>query len=514
MADREAVFVGPQNGIKPLGKRASELWHLLHDQQHRLLFSGGSAGPGKTFNMVLYEVVSALRFAGTAGALFRSTAENLRKSTMVTFFEVCDKARLVPGRHYTFNESKNIVAWCNGSTTQFDYLAYLPRDPNYSRLGGRAYTRAGVDEANEVEEVAVDVLASRLRYRLTDFCHSCAADRMAELSPVVDIDEETGLPVLWSCYKCGTWTKGLVPKLLLTGNPGDYWTKRRFVFNEDGSPVELPPHMGKVLMLLDDNPDKAHVASYRRQLELLDDEYQKARLLFGDWLIQPRTGKEFLHAFRSNKHVERNQYRPDLALHFTFDFNAHPYITCLVAQAWPMEDGRWHCHFLQELCLKHPESHPEAVCRALAHELRDGRYAGHAAGCYVYGDASGKNRQSVVVDGIFHNYDMIERELAPWLHNYSMRVIRRNPNHGIVRDFCNSYLNGKLKCWVTFDPGMINTLQDMVYVKEAADGGILKVYEKDRATGVRYEKYGHCMQAHYYLTVALFPEEFAHFVRR
>lgn len=516
MSEGETVLiVRPESGIRPLGQGASDTWHLLHDQQHTEIFSGGSAGPGKTFLMCLWEAVCALKYAGTAGVLFRATAENLRKSTMVTFFEVLTKMRLVAGEHYTFNEGKSIVTWCTGSTTQFDYLAYQPSDPNYSRLGGRAYTRAGIDEANEVEELAADSVSSRLRYRLTDFCHACATQDMAMRSKVVDVDEETGLPILWECYSCKTWTKGLLPKLLLTGNPGEYWTKHRYVFTKEGDPVQLPPHRARVLMLLEDNPDKAFVASYRKQLEKIDDEYQRARLLNGDWLIQPRTGKEFLHAFQSTKHLERIPYNPDLALHITWDFNAHPYITCLVAQVWPeAATGKWRCHFLQEICLPHPESHPEAACRVLKHEMTEGRYAGHKAGLYIYGDASGKNRQSVVVDGIFHNYDMIERELSPWMHNYSMRVIKRNPNHGVVRDFCNGYLSGRLKCWVTFDPGMTNTTRDMIMVKEAADGSILKVYETDRKTGVRYEKYGHCLQAHYYLTVAVFEEEFAHFVRR
>ena len=149
------------------------------------------------------------------------------------------KMRLVAGEHYVFNEGKSIVTWCTGSTTQFDYLAYQPSDPNYSRLGGRAYTRAGIDEANEVEELAADSVSSRLRYRLTDFCHACAAQEMAMRSKVVDVDEETGLPILWECYRCKTWTKGLLPKLLLTGNPGEYWTKYRYVFTKDGEPVQL-----------------------------------------------------------------------------------------------------------------------------------------------------------------------------------------------------------------------------------------------------------------------------------
>jgi hypothetical protein len=499
--------------LRPLGRRASDTWHLLNDQQHTEIFSGGSAGPGKTFNMCLFEVTSALRYRGTAGGLFRDTAKSLRESTMVTFFEVCEKSRLRPGVDYTFKESKGLVNWAGGSVTYFDYLAFDPQDPNYSRLGGRAFTRCGIDEADQVEERAVDILMSRLRYKLTEFCHVCAADQMATRSVPVDCDDE-GNPILWECYKCKTWTKGLLPKMLLTGNPGDYWTKYRFVFDKEGQQVKLKPHQARVLMLLDDNPDKAHVATYRRQLEKMDD-FDRQRLLHGDWLVTRKTGREFLHAFDGRKHLDKTiPYNPELPLHITFDFNTAPYMTLLVAQIWQDATGKWRVHFLQEICLAHPYSNTEATCEAFLKELVSGRYKGHEKGVFYYGDASGKNKTTVVQSGIRHNYDIVEKVLRKYLHNQSDRVLRRNPSHSIVRDFCNAYLLGKLKLWVTFDSRMGNTTTDMMQVKEAADGGILKVMEKDRTTGVSAEKYGHCLQAHYYLTVGAFPDEFAHFIRK
>lgn len=501
----------PAGGLKPLGQGSSDTWHYLFDQTHTEVFSGGSAGPGKSFTGCLWEITSALKYAGTAGAIFRNTSENLRKSTMVTFFEVCDKMNLKAGRDYVYRESKNLVQWVGGSTTQFDYLAYEPRDPNYSRLGGRAYSRAFVDEADQVEERAVNMLSTRLRYRLTMYCHHCAALHMAEKSRPVDCDDD-GNPIQWECYNCQTWTKGLLPKLLMTGNPGEYWTKSRFVFNEDGQRVKLRPHQACVLMLLADNPDKAHVATYRKQLEDLEDEYDRQRLLNGDWLIQRRTGREFLHAFRSSDHLAKIPYNPDLALHLGWDFNTAPYMTLLIAQIW-QEPEWWRVHFLSEICLKHPESTTDATCGAFLKECTDGRFAGHDKGIYIYGDASGKNRQTTARAGVVHNYDIVQERLRKHMHNSSMRVTRRNPNHGIVRDFCNAYLAGRLPLRVTIDPGCSNTVQDMIHTKEAADGTILKVYEKDRETGVSYEKYGHCLQAHYYLTTQAFPTLFARFVR-
>lgn len=500
-------------GLKPLGQGASDTWHLLTDQTHTEIFSGGSAGPGKTFTSSLWEISSALRFPGTAGVIFRSSAEDLRKSTLITFFEACQRNRLRAGIDYIYKETKNLVRWKGGSTTSFDYLAYEPRDPNYSRLGGRAYTRAIVDEADQVEERAITMLSTRLRYRLTEFCHHCAAPSMATLSAPVDCDD-SGNPNRWECYRCKTWTKGLLPKMLLTGNPGDYWTKSRFVFDKEGARVKLKPHQACVLMLLDDNPDKAHVASYRKQLEDLDDEYDRQRLLNGDWLMSRRTGREFLHAFRSTDHLERIAYDPEKALHITLDFNTAPYMTMLVAQIWMEPDGRWRVHYLKELCLAHPLADTQSICEAFMRETVEGMFAGHKAGVFYYGDASGKNKTPVVTQGIRHNYDIVQRVLRVHLHNLSDRVIRRNPNHGIVRGFCNAYLGGKLPLWVTFDPGMTHTIQDMVHVKEAADGGILKVMKKDTETGVTSEKYGHCLQAHYYLTVGAFPQLFDRFVRK
>lgn len=513
--------------IKPLGPGASQAWHYLHDQVHTEVFNGGSAGPGKTFNACLWEVTSALKYQGTAGAMFRSTAENLRKSTIVTYFEVCQKARLTEGMHYKFNESKGIVKWVGGSWTEFDYLKYEPRDPNYSRLGGRAYTRATADEGDEIEERAMEVLTSRIRYRLTEFCHLCAAKRMAELSEPVDCDD-SGLPTQWACYNCGEWTRGLLPKMLITGNPGDYWTKYRYVFTKEGAPVRLPPHRAAVLMLLDDNPDKAHVAVYRKQLENLDDDYDKERLLLGNWNAVRRTGREFLHAYRSKDHVRAVPFDPELPLHITFDFNTAPYMTLLIAQlhldedGWferyrllgPHNQGRWHVAFLQEICLAHPLATTEATCQAFMRELTHGRYKGHRGGVIYYGDATGRGKSATATAGLYHNYDIIKKQLSRKLYNGADRVIRKNPNHQVVRDFSNSALRGERQFFVTFAPEMYNTQADMLNVKEGADGSILKVMETDHVTGVRYEKYGHCLQSHYYLTVAAFPKEFRRFVRK
>ena len=512
----EQVPVAPSeqaSGIRELGQGASNAWHYLHDQTKKEVFFGGSAGPGKTFLGCFWLVLACLKYRAIRTAIFRATAEDLRKSSLVTLFEVLEKSGLKDGQHYRYTEGKGFLFY-NGSTIELDYLKYEPKDPNYSRLGGRAYTYAFVDEGDQVEERGVGVLSGRLRYRTTEICHACAAEGLAVKSKAVDCDDD-GNPIQWECYNCGTWSKGLVPKLLITGNPGDYWTKYRYVMTKEGERMKLKPHQARVLVLLSDNPDKAHVASYRKQLEDGDDEYDKARLLDGDWNATRKTGREFFHRYDRAKHVRRIAYNPELALHFSLDFNTAPYITGLAAQIWFEEElKRWRCHFLKEYCLSHPFANTEALAQSMARDMKEGAFAGHKQGCFYYGDATGKNNTTQVIGAIRHNYDIVERDLRPYLHNNSDRVIRRNPSHTVVRDFGNAYFDGKIGLWITFDPGMTNTTMDMIQVKEAADGSILKVMDKDRATGVTYEKYGHCLQASYYLTVGAFPDLFQRFVRK
>ena len=514
MADRDDAvreLVLDAQGLRPLGAQASLLWHYLHDQESTDIFAGGEAGGSKSFIGCLFDVTEALRLPGTAGAVLRNTAENLRESTIVTYFEVCQKARLSENVHWVFNETKGQLKWIGGSRTKFDYLKFEARDPNYTRLGGRAYTRAFVDEADGVEERAVDVLMTRLRYKLTEYCHACAARNMAGLSKAVDCDDH-GMPNMWQCYKCGVFTRGIVPKFLNTGNPGDYWTKYRYVYDKaTGNRLELPPNRKYIHLPREQNPDAAFVAAYNKQLDDMRDEYDRARLRDGDWNAVRRTGREFLHAFNRAEHVRAVPYDPTKPLHITLDFNTAPYMTLLVAQLKPQEDGRWHLAFIQEICLAHPESTTEASCAALAREMETGRYAGHAAGLFYYGDASGKAKDTLAT---YHNYDVVEKVLAKWRSSSWDRVLRANPAHTIVRDFYNSCLRGERKHYVTFDPTMTNTIADLLNVKEGADGTILKVYEKDQATGVRSEKYGHCLQASYYLSVSAFSEEFSSFVRR
>lgn len=425
---------------------------------------------GKSMLLCGHEISEAATWPGTRGLICREDFTALQDSTMKTFFEeVLPMFGYEAGRHFTYNGQEHNITWANGSETMFRHMKFQPKDPNYSRIGSTAFTRISIDEGDELEERAFELLRARTGYK----------------------EPPHG------------------GKIITTGNPGEYWTKYRYVYSKKGERVIPAPDMRVVLATVADNPDPVAKARYTELMKGMRDPYDRERLLNGNWLMQPRTGMEFFPEFKSTEHLKRNAYDPAIPLHITFDFNAAPYITLLIAQIKPLPLGKWHLGFIKEYCLEHPLSTTKAVCTALAHDLRSGIYAGHRAGLFYYGDASGKSKSTLSNEDFRHNYDIVENILGPWLNNGSDRVLRRNPPHVKARDFMNDIFAHKMPIEVSFDEEMHTTVRDLVNLKQGADGGILKVMVKDRKTGISYEQWGHCAQAVYYLVIAAFPDIYA-----
>lgn len=478
---RTSPLLEPAEFVRPefrLSLKQSRAWRLLNDDVHTEVFFGGGAGVGKSKFGCVWELTRRLTYPGTRGLIARCVYETLRDSTMKTYFQLLDELGYRAGVHYAYNGNEHAINWVNGSQTLFRHLRYQPSDPDYNRLGSTEYSDSFIDESPEVEQRAADVVASRLRYRLPEY--------------------------------------NLIPKQLLTGNPGEHWAKYRFVYDKSNQPIVLPAHRAVVLGTIVDNPNKEFRDAYRKQLELIPDEYDRQRLLYGDWLAAPRSGRVFFPAFDSEKHQKAREYDSALPLHITWDFNSAPYMTLLVAQIVEAERG-YEVRFLKEYCMEHPLNTTYDTCVALLADLREGAFRGHRAGLFMYGDYSGKSASTMGAQDVRHNYDIIENVLRPHMHNYSDRVYP-NPRHIKARDFMNACFSGREAIHVVVHPDMVNTVRDLRHVKQNADGGILKEYERERdeqgnemRNGVRYEKFGHCSQALYYLVTAAFRENFLAF---
>ena len=213
--------------------------YLFDNTTNDILF-GGAAGGGKSFMGCSWLILLCIKYPGTRYLMGRSKLDNLKKTTLNTFFEICAQWNIISGKHFNFNAGSNIITFYNGSEIMLKDLFHYPADPNYDSLGSLEITGAFIDEANQITEKAKNIVNSRIRYKLDKY--------------------------------------DLIPKLLLTCNPSKNWTYTSYYRKAKEGNIE--PHKKFIQSLVDDNPYIS--VHYKGQLEKLD-EISKQRLLFGNW---------------------------------------------------------------------------------------------------------------------------------------------------------------------------------------------------------------------------------------
>ena len=220
-------------------KQSTAVRYLFDNESSEILFGGG-AGGGKSYLGCAYIIYSCIKYKEIRCLIGRSKLDNLKKTTLNTFFEVCKEWGLKANKDYEYNGSSNIITFYNGSQVMLKDLFHYPSDVNYDSLGSLELTMAFVDECNQITQKAKAILSSRIRYKLDE-------------------------------YK-------LIPKLFMSCNPAKNWVYNEFYLpNKQG---KLPKHRKFVQALASDN---IHISKhYEEQLKKLD-EISKQRLLYGNW---------------------------------------------------------------------------------------------------------------------------------------------------------------------------------------------------------------------------------------
>jgi hypothetical protein len=219
-------------------KQLEALNKLSRFDDCQMLVFGAAASTGKSFLGCDWQLKRRLRYPGTRGVIGRAELKRLQLSTMKTFWEVCGLYGLKPSIHYTYNGQLNILKFYNGSEIILMDMADMPSDPQFQRFGSMEITDYFVDEVGEISKRAIDILDSRVRFKLVN-------NR---------------------------------PKGFLTCNPTKGW-----LYNDVYLPAKqglLPPHVSFIQALPSDNPHTDPV--YMDKLNRLP-EYDRQRLLFGNW---------------------------------------------------------------------------------------------------------------------------------------------------------------------------------------------------------------------------------------
>jgi phage terminase large subunit len=249
-------------------KQIEALEQLSIDNDCRQLLYGGSAGSGKSFLGCDWQIKRRLKYPGTRGLIGRSELKKLRLSTMATFFELCAMYGLNPDKHWTYNGQDHVIKFYNGSQIILMDLADLPSDPEFQRFGSIELTDAFVDEAGEVSQKCIDILSSRLRYKL--------------------INDK--------------------PKLLMTCNPHKGWLYNEFFDAQRNGTIRKDRRF--IQALPTDNPHVSEV--YLESLQMLP-IIDRKRLLEGDWDYDETKDRlyeydDLLRCFRNPSTISQDKF--------------------------------------------------------------------------------------------------------------------------------------------------------------------------------------------------------------
>lgn len=273
----------------------------FHKSKAKYRLFGGAAGPGKTKALLWEAIRQALTVDGCDTLLLRRTYPEL-ESSLISYFR-----RDVPRSWYeSYNASKHVVTWTNGSTTKFGYCR---NESDVYQYQGAEFFFIGIDELTHFTMKQWQFLTSRNR---------CPAR-------VYSDGKNAG--------------KRIVPCMAGATNPGNIghaWVKALWV---DHVP---PPGFERSALYdardydfirarLDDNPIYANDAEYRRTLEALPEHLRRA-FLDGDWNV-------FAGQYFDKFDIGRHTARPE-------DVRLEPWWPRWVSVDWGFQHPSavyWHC---------------------------------------------------------------------------------------------------------------------------------------------------------------------------
>lgn len=134
----------------------------LKDNTTQEIGYGGGAGGGKSYIGSFWLFEMCINYAGVRYLMGRKELTNLKRTTLATFFKVLTELGINPEDYFKLNSQTNTINFHNGSQIILMDMARQPSDPDYIRFGGLELTGYFLDESNEIERKAIDILKSRV----------------------------------------------------------------------------------------------------------------------------------------------------------------------------------------------------------------------------------------------------------------------------------------------------------------------------------------------------------------
>ena len=243
----------------------------------------------KSFLWCLWVIKQCISKVESKFLIGRNELKRLRSTTLLTFFEVIKLLKIWEWA-YNYNAQDSIITFINWSKVFLVDLSYIPSDPNYDRLWSYWLTWIFIDEAQEIDIKAINILKGRLS-------------------------------VLSSPYDSqSTWKT--IPKMLYTCNPSLWWVKNDFYsLYKDWI---LPKNKQFISSLATDNP---HISKEYIEFLATADKITVERLLKWNFDYDDTPWK--LYSYDDLNNLFRTDKTDK-----TDTFNNFRCITCDVARFW------------------------------------------------------------------------------------------------------------------------------------------------------------------------------------
>lgn len=231
----------PTSLFPQLTTKQNEYLQALISQKYKFLLYGGAVGGGKTFLTlgILNELCST--YENVRFAVVRKSLTTIKKNTIPSYFKVLDHAGMKLDRDINLKRTEWYAEYFK-TGSRIDFIdADQSKDPQLNKLKGLELTGALIEECNEIEQEAFEVLKTRIgRWR----------------------NEETQIRAF----------------IMLTCNPDNNWVKS--MFYDPWKSNHLPRNLYYLPALPKDNPYLGD--DYMETLETMPPA-QYARYALGDW---------------------------------------------------------------------------------------------------------------------------------------------------------------------------------------------------------------------------------------